>query len=129
VPSVPLTLLISLALLAAPAAAATLGGGDARSALSGSAAVTACDDAVSLAYDTAGGKVTSVTVSGIADPACAGAEVEATVRGGGLVLGAAGPEPVPSDGDTAADQVTLAVGGPQPAAADVDGAHVAIERP
>jgi hypothetical protein len=128
-PSVPLTLLIALALVAAPAAASTLGGGTAGSALSGAAPVAGCDDAVSLAYTTSGGKVTAVTVDGIADPACEGARIEATLRGGGLALGTAGPEPVPADGDTIADAVTLSVAAPQPAAAGVDGAHVSIEGP
>jgi hypothetical protein len=127
VPSVPLTLLISLALIAVPAAAASLGGGAAGGALSGSGAVAGCDTTVSLTYETSAGKVTSVTVGGIADPGCAGGMVEATLRGGGLALGTAGPEPVPADADTADDQVTLTVGAPQPAAADVDGAHVSIE--
>ncbi|HYG73090.1 MAG TPA: hypothetical protein VEC15_12510, partial [Actinomycetota bacterium] len=57
------------------ASAAELGG-ISGGVVAGDSAIPACDsDGVTLAYQTSGGNVTAVTVSGLADPGCEGGEL------------------------------------------------------
>jgi hypothetical protein len=94
--------------------------------LAGSDVVAECDSAQSVDYTTSGGVVTSVTVSGIADPECSGGNlsVALTALSDGVATG--GPVTVPSDGDTADDSVTVPVA-PGASAAQVDRTDVLIE--
>jgi hypothetical protein len=72
--------------------------------------------------------VTSVTIAGIADPACEGGQLSLTLTSTGTALAAGGPQAVPTDGDPADNSMTVSVS-PQPAASQVDGIHLVIEGP
>jgi hypothetical protein len=124
-PRLAVTLLLCCLAAAVPAAA-TLLGGDGGPLLTGSGAVAECDDAQTVDYATSGGQITSVTVSGIADPQCSGGRlsVALTALSNGVAEG--GPVTVPSDGDTLDDSVTLPVS-PGASASAVDRTDVLIE--
>lgn len=111
------------------ASAAALGGISGGVA-AGNAAITACDtNGFTVGYTTSGGNVTAVTLGGIADPACEGAELSLALTDiGGNRIGSGGPTTIPTDGDTADNSITLAVA-PSPAADQVSGYHVSIVGP
>ncbi len=110
-------------------AAASLGGAGAPLLGAGSAAVGECDaDGFGLAHATAGGRVATVTVSGIADPGCSGGVVRIELTSGGAAAGSGGPVTVAADGDTADDVVAVAIS-PQPLAHQVDGFSVSVVGP
>lgn len=96
----------------------------------GNTSVLACDlDGFTSAYTTSRGKVTSVTIGGITDPACEGGTLRVTVTdSSGPALTTAGPQVVPTDGDTIDDTVTLTTS-TQASASAVAGIHVVIEGP
>lgn len=97
---------------------------------SGNTSVVACDsDGFTNGYTTSHGIVTAVTIGGIADPACEGGTVRVTVtNSSGSSIASAGPQTVPTDGDTADNSVTLTTS-PQPSATLVAGIHVVVEGP
>ena len=94
----------------------------------GTAAVAACDGAVTTAGTTSGGKLSSVTVSGIADPGCEGGQLRLTVMSSGAVVGSGGPVSVPTDGDTADNSVAVSIS-ELPAPDGIDAARVVISGP
>jgi hypothetical protein len=96
----------------------------------GDAPVLRCDaDGFTVGYTTSRGQVVAVTVGGIADPACEGGVLRATVTdAGGAGIASGGPQVVPADGDTLDDSVTLATS-PQPAAGLVAGIGIVVEGP
>jgi hypothetical protein len=68
----------------------------------GNSAIGTCDTSFTYAYTTVGGNVTSVTVGGIADPACTGGSLRLTLtNGAGASLGNGGPVTIPSGGSVA----------------------------
>jgi hypothetical protein len=110
-------------------AAASLGGAGGPLLVAGSAAVEECDaDGFGLTHATGAGRVTTVTVTGIADPGCSGGVLRLQLTSGGSAVGAGGPVTVPSDGDTADDAVTVAIA-PQPLAQLVDGFSASVVGP
>ncbi len=116
--------MIAVALASASfGAAATLGGINARSLSTGSAAVASCDgDGVGLSYTMSGGTVTDVTVTDIA-AGCAGGSLRVVLAdNAGASVGAGGSVIVAA---TTAS-VTLS---PQPSSSNVAAAHVAITGP
>lgn len=126
-----LSVLVGVVVLAAvTAAAASLGGLSTDQLAAGSTSVGSCDtDGVTLSYTTSGAKVTDVTVSDIADPACEGGSLWVTlVDSVDADIGSGGPVTVPSDGDTSPNQVAVSIS-PQPDAGLVTGTHVAILGP
>ena len=97
---------------AAMAATLAVGGGGTGA---GAGPVVPCDTAFSTTVGTTAGIVTSVTVGGIADPACEGGEVHVTLRGAAGTLASGGPVTVPADGDVADGSVVVPLtGGPAP---------------
>lgn len=96
----------------------------------GSAAIARCDaNGFTLGYTTSGGNVTSVTVNGIADPGCEGAEMSLTLTNAtGASIASGGPQTVPTDGDGLDNSVTVAVS-PNPAADQVSGYQVSVVGP
>lgn len=118
----------AVVLAASAASAATLGvAGDGLGA--GSTTVAPCDTGgVTLTWATTGGKVSGVTVSGLADPGCDGARVELAATAAGARIASATPATVAADGDAADAEVTLAVPG-LPAATLIDGARVLVSGP
>lgn len=96
----------------------------------GDASVLPCDpNGFTHGYTTSRGLVTAVTVGGLADPACEGGSVRASVTdASGASLASAGPQAIPVDGDTADNAVTLATS-PQPGASLVAGIHIVVEGP
>ena len=96
----------------------------------GSTPVAACDvNGFAATFTTTRGNVTAVTVAGIADPACEGGSLVVTVTNtAGNSIAMAGPQTVPTDGDTTDNSVTLA-NSPQPGAAQVAGYHVSVTGP
>jgi hypothetical protein len=92
----------------------------------GSATVAACDSGFTYAYTTQSGRVTAVTVGGIADPECSGGELSLTLtNGSGARLGSGTTATVPSDGDTADDSLNISIPS-NPDAELVAGIRVAI---
>jgi hypothetical protein len=89
-----------------------------------------CDtDGFTHGYSTSRGNVSAVTVGGIADPACEGGNVRVTVTdSSGAALTSAGPQVVPTDGDTVENSVTLTTS-THPTASQVAGIHIVIEGP
>lgn len=118
----------AVVLTAGTGSAATLGV-DGGPLGAGDAAVSSCDTGgLSLAWATTAGKVSTVTVGGLADPACDGATVEVTVMGGGTRIATATPATVPVDGDALDGEVALTVPAlPSPDA--VDGARILVRGP
>ena len=94
------------------------------------APVLRCDeDGFTYAFTTSGGNVTAVTVGDVADPGCEGGVLRVTLTGGGGgAVASAGPATVPTDGDSAANAVTLATDA-QPAATGVTGVRAVLEGP
>jgi hypothetical protein len=110
------------------ALAATVGLTSSRTG-SGNVAVVACDDAFTQGYATSGGKVTTVTVGGIADPACEGGSLSLRLTdAAGDSIASAGPQTVPADGDTVDDLLVLAAS-PQPNAGQVGGIVISVVGP
>ena len=112
-----------------PAFAASLGLSSDRLG-AGAAVVSACDaDGFTVSYTTSGGNVTSVGVGGIADPGCEGGSLQVTLaNASGTSVGAGGPQAVPTDGDTTANAMTVALS-PTPAAGVVTAVHVVVTGP
>jgi hypothetical protein len=96
----------------------------------GSASIAPCDSTgFTLAYTTSGGNVTSVTVSGIADPGCEGADISVTLtNAAGASIASGGPQPIPVDGDVADNSVAVSLA-PNPAAEQVSGYHISLVGP
>jgi hypothetical protein len=95
----------------------------------GNTSVVDCDEGLTSGYTTTRGKVTAVTIGGIADPACEGGTLRVTVTdSSGAALTSAEPQFVPADGDTLDDIVTLTTS-TQPSASLVAGINVVIEGP
>ena len=120
------TALLCTAAAAVPAAASMLGAGSGHAPTAGGVAVAECDDAQTVAYETEGGLVTSVTVGGIADPSCSGGRLSVTLTATGVGVASGGPVTVPSDADSDDDAVPVAVT-PAAPAAQVDRTDVLIE--
>lgn len=112
------------------AAASTLGGLSAAGLGAGGAPVNACDsNGVTTTYTTTAGKVTSVTVGGLADPGCEGGALVLTLTGSGnTALGAGGPATIGLDSGTTDNTVAVTIGA-EPDAAEVTGVHILIEGP
>jgi hypothetical protein len=126
-------LLLPLLLLSAatvvPASAASLGGLDPDRLTGGQGTVASCDSAVSVSYATQGGNITSVTVGGIADPACEGGSLTVqALNSSNTSISGAGPATVTTDADTGDNTVTLGLS-PQPNAEQVSATAVSITRP
>ena len=114
---------------AAVASAAGVGGLASSRLGSGDAPVPRCDVAFAPTYGTSGGNVTSVTVAGIADPACEGATISVVVAdAAGASIASGGPQTIVADGDTADNAVALAVS-PTPAAENAAAVHVSVVGP
>lgn len=96
----------------------------------GNTAVVACDtDGFTQSYTTSRGKVTAVTVGGIADPACEGGALAVTLtNSAGTSIGRAGPQTVPTDGDALPNSMTLTLS-PQPDADLVAAINVSVVGP
>ncbi len=96
----------------------------------GNITVVACEtDGFTVGYTTSRGNVTTVAVSAIADPACEGGTLAVTLtNAAGDSIATAGPQPVPTDGDTADNSLALTTS-PQPGASQVAGYHVSITGP
>jgi hypothetical protein len=111
-------------------ASAAAVGGISGGVAAGSAAIAACDaNGFTVSYTTSGGNVTAIAVNGIADPACEGADLSATLtNAGGASIASGGPATIPTDGDTVDNAVAVPVS-PNPAAEQVTGYHVAIVGP
>lgn len=103
---------IVVAIVAAPVigAAATLGV-DPGILGAGSADIAPCDtNGFSESYTTSSGNVTSVAISGIADPACEGGELKLTItNSAGVSIGAGGTVTIPTDGDTVDNSVNVPI--------------------
>jgi hypothetical protein len=112
------------------ASAAALGGISGGQVGAGNAPIAACDSmGFTLAYTTVGGNVTAVTVSGIADPGCEGADLSLTLTNtGGASIASGGPDAIAPDDDTAENSVLLSVS-PNPAAEQVSGYHISLVGP
>jgi len=122
-------LLVFCAATVLPASAASLGGLDPDRLTAGQATVAACDGAVSLSYATQGGNVTSVTIGGIADPACEGGALSVqALDSSNASISSAGPATVATDADTADNSLTLSLS-PQPNAEQVSATAVSITGP
>lgn len=95
----------------------------------GTAPVSACDTAFGHTYTTLSGNVTSVLVSGIADPACEGGRLSLTLTdAAGAALGSGGPVTIPTDGNTADNSATVSLT-PTPDGDVVAGIRIAISGP
>jgi hypothetical protein len=102
--------------------AASLGGVSGARLGAGAAVVVGCDtDGVTTAYTTSGGRVTTVTVGGLAT-ACAGATLSLTLTG-------AGNASVGTGGGTVAGTSLGVSITPQPTATSVTGVHIVIQGP
>lgn len=97
-----LTLLPIVGLLSATGAAAASLNGLSGAGLGAAAAVVArCDpDGVAESYTTSGGKVTTVTISGIA-PACDGGRIAVTLTEAGAGVASGGPVTIGAGGTIA----------------------------
>jgi hypothetical protein len=127
----PIVLMLTVATLASPYVASATGFGvTSNRVAAGSAGISRCDaNGFTLAYTTSGGNVTSVTVNGIADPGCEGADMSVTLtNSAGNSIASGGPQTVPTDGDAVDNSVTLAVS-PTPAAEQVGGYQVSVVGP
>jgi hypothetical protein len=120
------TLLLGFAV----ASAASLGGIGGSSLGADDAPVSACDsNGFTVGYTTSGGNVTSVTVSGIADPGCEGGSLQLRLKDStGASIGAGGPQTVPTDGDTTDNSMNVSAS-PTPDAALVTGISITVSGP
>lgn len=110
------------------AAAATVGLATARTG-AGDTAIVACDDAFTVSYTTSGGKVTVVTVGGIADPGCEGGALSLSLTNvTGDSIASPGPQAVSTDGDSLDNSLALATT-PQPNADQVAGIVISVVGP
>lgn len=118
-----------LAASASVALAASLGVGSAALG-AGVAAVPRCDaNGFTYTFTTSGGDLTAVTVADLADPACEGGELQLTLTDStGASIASGGPQPVPTDGDSVANSLTVSTT-PQPSATQVAGIHVSVNGP
>lgn len=126
-----LLLLGAVPLLAASlAVAATLGGINARRLGAGASVVASCDtNGVTLSYTYTGALVSAVTVAGLADPACEGAQLSVTLANSAKTsIGAAGPTTIPTDAGTVDNSVTLNLN-PDPTPSAVASIHVLVNGP
>jgi hypothetical protein len=112
------------------AAADGLGGLSTKKVGSGATVIAPCDtNGFTPTYATSGGNITSVTVSGIADPGCEGATLRLTVvNGTGASLASGGPQTVPTDADSLDNSMTVSLS-PQPSAASAAGVHISVVGP
>ena len=94
----------------------------------GNAAVQSCDSSFTPTYTLSNGTVTSVTVGGIADPACEGGQLSLTLLSGSTPVGSGGPVTVPTDADTVDNSVVVPVS-PQPAAPSVNAVRIVVVGP
>ena len=95
----------------------------------GTVAVVACDNAFTYTFSTLGGNVTSVTVGGIADPACEGGSLSLSLtNSAGDQIGSGGPQTVATDGDELDDSAVVTIAA-QPDGEIVAGVRVVIEGP
>lgn len=96
----------------------------------GNAGVPDCDsNGFTPTYTVSSGRVTAVTVSAIADPACEGGAISLTLTNSSNVsIGSGGPVSVPTDGDTADNSATVSVS-PQAQAPQVVNIHISIVGP
>jgi hypothetical protein len=95
----------------------------------GSAPIAECDTSFTPSYTVANGRVTVVTVDGIADPACEGGQLFVTLaNSSGASIGAGGPITVATDAGTTDNSATVPIS-PQPAAPQVANVHIAITGP
>ena len=121
---------IGVMALAAPVfgAAATLDTTTEKLA-TGADAVDPCDgDGFTESYVTSGGNVRTVTIAGIADPACEGGRLSLTVTNAANAAIASAQATVPSDADSLNNTMILTVS-PNPFAGNVAGLHVSIVGP
>jgi hypothetical protein len=110
-------------------AAASLGGLSATQLGADGGPVAACDsNGFSVSYVLSSGTVVSVTVSGIADPACEGGQLSLTLTNGSTSVGSGGAVTITPDGDGADNSVTVPIS-PQPNAASVNGIHIVVVGP
>lgn len=125
-----ITLIIAAVAPLAFAAANSLGGLSTTKVGSGNSVIAACDaNGFTPSYTTSGGNITSVTVSGIADPGCEGGSLKlSVVDSAGVSLASGGPLTIPTDADTIDDTVTVTVS-PQPSAASAAGVHMSVVGP
>jgi hypothetical protein len=125
-----IALIVAAVVPVAFAAANTLNGVTTTKVGSNAAVIPRCDaDGFTPSYTTSGGNITSVTVSGIADPGCEGGGLKLSiVDSAGASLASGGPQTIPTDGDTVDNSVTVNVS-PQPAAASASGVHVSVVGP
>jgi hypothetical protein len=125
-----LVLVIGVTAATLPGVAASLGGLTPRKLGADSAVVSACDsDGFSVSYTNSGGNVTSVDVSGIADPGCEGGQLSVVLaNASGTSIGAGGPTTVPTDAGTVDNTMTVSLS-PTPAASTVAAVHVAVTGP
>lgn len=116
------------ALVAVVAQAAGLSTGS-DSLGAGNASVSPCDTDFTDSYTTVSGNVVSVTVGGIADPACEGGALSVTLtNSSGSALSGGGPVTIPTDPDTVANAVTVPIGG-APDADLVAGIRILVSGP
>lgn len=123
--------IVAVAVLSASlASAAALGGVNTDRVGAGDAAIAACDaNGFTISYTTVGGNVTAATVADIADPGCEGGDLSVRVtNSAGDSIASGGPSPIPTDGGTTPNALTVSVS-PQPAAEQVAGVHVAVVGP
>jgi hypothetical protein len=95
----------------------------------GAAPVSACDTAFGHTYTTVSGNVTSVLVTGIADPACEGGQLSLTLTdAAGTALGSGGPVTIPTDANAADNSAAVSLA-PTPDGDVVAGIRIAISGP
>jgi hypothetical protein len=127
---VVISLTVAAVIPLASAAANSLHGLTTTKVGSNAAAIPLCDaDGFTPSYTTSGGNITSVTVSGIADPGCEGGSLKlSVVDSAGVSLASGGPQTIPTDAGTVDNTVTVTVS-PQPSAASAAGVHVSVVGP
>jgi hypothetical protein len=123
-------LAIGLTAATLPGVAASLGGLTTHKLGAGQAVVSACDsDGFTTSYNNSGGNITSVDVSGIADPGCEGGQLSLVLaNASGTSIGAGGPTTVPTDAGTVDNTMTVTLS-PTPAASAVAAVHVVVTGP
>lgn len=111
-------------------AASGLGGLGSVGVGNNNATVTACDtNGITAGFTTVAGNVTTVTVDGLADPACEGGALRLTLAdSANASLGSGGPTTIPTDAGVVDNSVPVTIS-PQPGATLVANLHVVIEGP
>jgi hypothetical protein len=127
---VRLLLLLAAAAVATPFAAAALTTVVGGPVGTGSAVVAACDpDGFGVSFTTAGGSVTAVTITGIADPGCDGGVLRVEVLDdSGASIGSGGPVTVAADPNTSDATVEVAPA-PVPLAASARRVQIVVDGP